>query len=168
MSNVIWVDEDDNVLGEVSREKAHTEALPHRIAVVYLVNDKGQILVNSRAKDDHMDHSSAGHLDIGEEYLAAAKRELEEELGVTGVELEEIGKAKCHDKHLNKDGSLFNSRHIFMIYKTHAEPVELNREEVKDAWWADPKEVLKDMGVSPEKYTAGFRESLKVFLEHQK
>ena len=42
MSNVIWVDENDNVLGEITREKAHKEGLLHRIAAVYLVNDNGE------------------------------------------------------------------------------------------------------------------------------
>lgn len=76
MSNVIWVDENDAVLGEVDREKAHKEGLLHRVAAIYLVNDRGEILVNERAKDGYLDHSSAGHVDVGESYLEAAKREL--------------------------------------------------------------------------------------------
>jgi isopentenyl-diphosphate delta-isomerase len=167
MTNVIWVDEDDNILGEVTREKAHTEAVLHRVAVTYLVNDKGQILVNERAKDGHLDHSSAGHVDPGESYLEAAKRELEEELGVKDVELKEIGKAKCRDSHIGFDGKLFNSRHIFVIFVWKGEPVQLNREEVKDAWWADPREVQKNMELEPVKYTNGFIESLKVLLATQ-
>ena len=52
MSNVIWVDDKDNVLGEITRQKAHQEGLLHRVAVIYLVNEKGEILINERADDD--------------------------------------------------------------------------------------------------------------------
>lgn len=32
--------------------------------------------------------------------------------------------------------------------------------------WADPKEIAEDMETNPQKYTAGFRSTLKLFLEH--
>ena len=51
MSNVILVDEKDNILGEISREKAHQEGLLHRISVIYLINEKKEILVNERPMD---------------------------------------------------------------------------------------------------------------------
>jgi isopentenyldiphosphate isomerase len=79
MDEVIWVDEQDNILGSVTLDKAHLDGLLHRIAVVYLTNDLGQILIQER-DDGRLDHSAAGHVDIGESYLEAAKRELAEEL----------------------------------------------------------------------------------------
>ena len=42
--NVIWIDRDEKELGEVSLSKAHSEGLLHRISVVYLTNDGGQVL----------------------------------------------------------------------------------------------------------------------------
>src|SRR3990167_11017250 len=96
-NRVILVDEQDNVLGEITREKAHQEGLLHRVSATYLTNDRGEILVNERAKDGHLDHSSAGHVDVGESYLEAAKRELEEELGVVGVEFQDIGSTHAQD-----------------------------------------------------------------------
>ena len=63
--NVIWVDENDNVLGEVSVKKAHQEGLWHKISVVYLTNNNDQILVKKRT-DGKLDHSAAGHVDAGE------------------------------------------------------------------------------------------------------
>ncbi len=159
MSNVIWVDEKDNVLGEVSREKAHKEGLLHRVAVIYLVNEKREILINERAKDGHLDHSSAGHVDIGESYLEAAKRELEEELGVVGVELKDIGSTDAQDK-----GAIFNSRHMFRIFICNAVPLKLKEDEVKNVFWRNLNEVLQDMDKNPEKYTGGFKETIKVFI----
>jgi len=71
-------------LGEVSVPEAHQKGLLHRISVVYLTNNKNQILIQKRS-DGRLDHSAAGHVDVGESYLAAAERELEEELGVRGL-----------------------------------------------------------------------------------
>ncbi|OGF60427.1 hypothetical protein A3C05_02275 [Candidatus Giovannonibacteria bacterium RIFCSPHIGHO2_02_FULL_45_40] len=153
MSNVIWVDEKDNILGEIPREKAHREGLLHRISVIYLINEKGEILVNLRAKDGHLDHSSAGHVDVGETYLEAAKRELNEELGVSGTELLDIGGSAAAT---DIDGDL-KSNHMMQIYATTAKPININHEEVKMIFWQNPKEALKDMSINPKKYTNGFK-----------
>ena len=163
MSNVIWVDNNDNVLGEITREKAHKEGLLHRVAVIYVVNDKNEILVNERAKDGYLDHSSAGHIDIGESYPEAAKRELEEELGISGVKLQEIGSSQSQDK-----GDIFDSRHMFKIFICKSAPKKLKEDEVKNVFWANPNEVYKDMSIHPEKYTGGFKSTLRVFLEYYK
>lgn len=159
MSNVIWVDDKDNVLGEITRQRAHQEGLLHRVAVIYVVNEKGEILVNERADGGHLDHSSAGHVDVGESYLEAAKRELEEELGVIGVELKDIGSTHAQDI-----GETFNSKHMFRVYVCRAVPVKLKEDEVKSVFWKNPKDVYEDMQVSPKKYTGGFKSTIKLYL----
>src|SRR3989344_6225987 len=156
--NVIWIDENENDLEEVSLARAHEEGLLHRISVVYLTDDKGQILVQKR-DDGRLDHSAAGHVDVGESDLEAAKRELEEELGVIGVELKNIGSTHAQDI-----GTTFNSRHMFRVYVCGAVPVKLKEDEVKSVFWANPKKVYDDMQVSPEKYTGGFKSTIELYL----
>ena len=160
MSNVIWVDNKDKKVGEITREKAHKEGLLHRIAVVYVVNEKEEILVNERAENGHLDHSSAGHVDIGESYLKAAKRELAEELGITHVRLKESGSAWAQDVYKNS-----NSNHLMRIFMCKATPVKLKKDEVKSVFWMKPKTVQIDMKIHPQKYTNGFKSSLAVFLK---
>ena len=101
----------------------------------------------------------ARDVDAGESYFEAAKRELEEELGVTNVELKEIGSTDAQDK-----GATFNSRHIFKIFVCKSNPEKLKEDEVKSVFWKDPNKVLQDMNKNPEIYTGGFKESIKVFL----
>ena len=168
MADVIWVDENDMVLGRVSREKAHAEALLHRISVTYLVNDKGEILVNERAKDGHLDHSSAGHVDIGETYEDAARRELREELGINMPNLREIGTAQSRDIGTSFDGTSFNSCHIFKVFQTvWNDEVRPNPEEVRSVFWSELPPLIADMDNNPKKYTNGFKESMKVFLSRK-
>ncbi len=160
MSNVIWVDDQDKVLGEITREKAHREGLIHRIAVIYVVNEKGEILVNERAEDGHLDHSSAGHVDVGESYLKAAKRELEEELGISRARLKECGLTWAQDRNKNS-----KNKHMMKIFMCKATPVRLKKDEVKSVFWMNAKTIQTDMKIHPQKYTNGFRSSLAVFLK---
>ena len=166
MSNVIWVDENDHVLGEVPRDKAHDEGLRHRVAVVYLLNGKGEILIQER-KDSPgfgLDHSSAGHVDSGESYLEAAERELNEELGVAGVELKEVGDVEVDEPkpHLNK-----RLWHKFKIFECVAEPGRLEPTEVVRVFWADPRKVWQEMHDhnTAHKYCGGFKATLEVWLK---
>ena len=84
------VDENDNVIGTERRAEVHARDLRHRAVHVFVWNKYGEIFLQkrSRLKDKHpgsWDSSASGHLDSGEEYDPCAVRELEEELGITGV-----------------------------------------------------------------------------------
>lgn len=165
MDNVVLVDEKDNILGEVSRKEAHQKGLPHRVSVIYLFNDKGEILVQHRA-DGRLDHSSAGHVDPGESYLQAAQRELAEELGIRDDPLEAF--ATATNKELKPNGD--NIYHQYTPYKVKAEPVKVNQKEIQRVYWAKPEDVLKDMEKDPKniKYTGGFKVSIQYYLKSRR
>ncbi len=81
------VDADDRVVGVASRGKVHAENLRHRAIHILVFNAKGELFLQKRSawKDKHpgkWDSSAAGHLDSGEAYETAARRELAEELGL--------------------------------------------------------------------------------------
>ena len=156
--NIIWIDENENNLGEVSVLKAHQEGLLHKISVVYLTNDKDQILIQKR-NDGRFDHSAAGHVDVGESYLKAAKRELKEELGVRDVELTKIG--DCSSK--ENGGKI---RHKFGVFQCKTNPNKLNPDEVEEVFWADPDKIWNDMKEDDDdrKYCGGFKSTLELFL----
>lgn len=159
MTNVIVVNDKDEVIGTMPKEDAHKNGVLHRIVVVYVENDKGEILVQNRV-DGYLDHSSAGHVDPGESYEEAAKRELEEELGIKDVSLQFIG----HSKTQNEKYPGQNVSHVFNIYKCKAEPGKLQEDEVKSIYWAKPEEVLEEMQKDKTKFCMGFVESLKIYL----
>ena len=164
MEEVIVVNEKDEIIGTMPKIEAHKSGVLHRIAVVYLENDKGEVLVQHRA-DGYLDHSSAGHVDVGESYEEAAYRELHEELGVKDVKLEYIGHGMTKDE-IYPGGK--RSSHVFDIFKCKAEPEELQVDEVSNVYWANPQEILKDMKLKEQKYCRGFIVSLSVYIEYKK
>jgi len=159
MNEVEIVNEKDEVIGTMPKSKAHKNGTLHRIVVIYVENTKDEILVQNRA-DGYLDHSAAGHVKIGESYEQAGRRELSEELGIKDSELKFIGHSKTRNE--KYPGQLVS--HVFNIYKCQAEPGELQKEEVKSVYWADPHKVLAEMKKDKSKFCAGFIESLKVYL----
>jgi 16S rRNA (adenine1518-N6/adenine1519-N6)-dimethyltransferase len=86
------VNEKDEVVGVESRHVVHEKQLRHRAVHVFVFDRHGQIFLQKRSRwkdrcPGLWDSSAAGHVDSGEDYDNAARREVEEELGVeTAVE----------------------------------------------------------------------------------
>ena len=156
---VIWVDSNDKELGEVTRKEAHERALLHRIAVVMVIDGSGNFLVQERMSGK-LDHSSAGHVDVGESYLQTAKRELCEELGMCDVELNYVGKGITDESKLG--GPMVS--HIYEVYSCIGMPGKLAEGEVKSVFWKKPEELMTEM-LDPrtrDKYTLTFPETLRL------
>jgi len=85
------VDKKDNIIGRATRKECHSNKnLIHRSVMILLFNGKGELLLQKRSMKMDMHPgkwtvSSSGHVDAGESYEEAAKRELKEELGIKTV-----------------------------------------------------------------------------------
>ncbi len=166
MSEVIVVNEKDEVLGTMLKSEAHQNGTLHRIAVVYVENSNGDILIQKRA-DGYLDHFSAGHVEIGESYEEAAYRELSEELGIKEVKLKYVGHGMTRNEIYP---GAKKSSHVFDIFSCVADPGKLQTNEVSSVYWAKPQDILLDMkeNVNNHKYCVGFIESLQIFLNRNK
>jgi isopentenyldiphosphate isomerase len=90
------VNENDEVLGKISRDEAHSKILLHRTGMVFLINKSGKVLINRRSPIKKIfpscyDSSVSFHVTYGESYKIAAKRETEEEIKIIAP-LKYIGK----------------------------------------------------------------------------
>lgn len=90
------VDEQDRVLRQATRAEVHAQGLIHRAVHILVFNRNRDCLLQKRSmlKDKHpgvWDSSAAGHLDAGEDYATAARRELQEELGISDAPLIHLG-----------------------------------------------------------------------------
>jgi len=86
--NFYWVDENDNVLGQITRFEAHHDRNKiHRSVQIVLTNKKGEVLSQQRSFKKDKDPgnwsiSTSGHVTYPDNYLETAYRELKEELGI--------------------------------------------------------------------------------------
>ncbi len=90
------VDSNDHVVGQANRRKIHEQNLIHRAVHILIRNGAGEWFLQKRSiwKDQNpgkWDSSAAGHLQAGENYESAARRELLEELGIH-CEIRRIGR----------------------------------------------------------------------------
>ncbi|MEI8294063.1 MAG: 16S rRNA (adenine(1518)-N(6)/adenine(1519)-N(6))-dimethyltransferase RsmA [bacterium] len=89
------VDDQDRVLRPEFRDVIHVNNLLHRAVHILLFNASGELYLQKRSiwKDRNpglWDSSAAGHVDAGEDYITAARRELREELGIEAPDLEPL------------------------------------------------------------------------------
>ena len=123
------VDENDNVVGEETRDKCHKQGLWHRASTIFILNSKDEILIQKRSsKMSHPNRwcsSASGHVAVNESYRQAAERELKEELGIE-CDFKEVG--KLAEKTIGKPGEIENEYN--MIYICYNEgPFNLQKEE---------------------------------------
>lgn len=88
MEKIDIVDKDGRPTGKwASRKVIHKNGLRHKTVHIWIVNSKGQILIQKRSpqKESHpnmWDVSCAGHISAGDTPLKSGLRELKEELGL--------------------------------------------------------------------------------------
>ena len=103
------VDEHDRPIAVEPRGVVHSRGLRHRAVHLFVFNARGELFLQKRSpwKDRHpgqWDSSASGHLDHGEDYLTAARRELAEELGIAyeaidaGGGLQQVGRLEAAER----------------------------------------------------------------------
>lgn len=164
---VILVDENDNKIGLMPKMEAHQKALLHRAFSVFVMNGKGQTLLQQRA--GHKYHSPllwtntcCSHQRDGESNIEAGRRRLQEEMGFDTelVELFSFVYKAPFDNGLTEH----ELDHV-MLGRYDEDPV-INPEEVADWKWMFPSEIKEDIALNPESYTAWFKIIFERFYDH--
>ena len=100
---VALVDQTGRVVGSAERPLVRQDNLMHAATAVLVRDSRGRIYVHRRSPDkdwaaDHHDAAAGGVLQYGEQPAPSAARELEEELGISGVSLEPLGLSVYEDE----------------------------------------------------------------------
>jgi isopentenyldiphosphate isomerase len=132
------VDLDGNVIEVVTRQRMRAEKLRHRSVFIAVINDDGDLLVHRRA--DHKDVwpgwwdvAVGGVVGVGEEYDAAARRELREELGVDAGQIMSIGTGAYADDTVQLVASCY-------VVRDNG-PFRFIDNEVTEAHWVSANEI---------------------------
>ena len=157
------VNDRGEVIGIAPRQCCHgNPALLHRTAHVVVMDADGRILLQKRAMDKDIqpgkwDTSVGGHLQLGEDFLQAARREATEEIGLP---------ADCELKHIF-DLPIRNSiesENTRVFITVHGGPFHAQPEEIDELrFWTWP-EIRDAMG--KDLFTPNLERELKV-LERQ-
>lgn len=143
---VAWVDEDDNLLGALPRAELRERGLIGRCTFILLFNGAGQLCIHKRTLSKalypgYWDVAAGGMVAAGEAYAASAARELEEELGVGGVEL------RAHDRFFF---DLPGNRLWCAVFSAVWDgPLRLQPEEVSEARFVNPEVVWEESQTRP-------------------
>lgn len=135
---VATYDADGREVGAAPRSVVYADGLWHASAGVLLRAGDGRVLVHRRTATKalwpgHHDVLAGGVLDPGETPEQGARRELAEELGVTGVPLVPLARTRWDDGTLRC--------HLWAFTARHDGPLRLQPEEVAQAWWWTPAEL---------------------------
>lgn len=164
---VILVNEADVPVGLMPKMEAHQKALLHRAFSVFIVNDRGETMLQQRAK--HKYHSPllwtntcCSHQRVGESTIEAGKRRLLEEMGFT-TGLQElfsfIYKAPF-------DNGLTEHELDHVLIGTYNGTPNINLQEVAAWKWMDFEAIKEDLVLHPDRYTVWFKLIFERFYDH--
>lgn len=135
------VDENDDVIGQMSRKEIYEKGLHnYRVVHGFVVNGEGKIWIPKRTMTKKiypgaLDYSSAGHVEAGETYDESFARETSEELNidVTATTWRQLGKLTPAE-----------GAHCFqMVYEVRSDvSPSYNPDDFSEAFWLTPAEAV--------------------------
>jgi isopentenyl-diphosphate delta-isomerase type 1 len=154
----VIVDKNDKVVGQATRGECHrNKNLIHRGVVILVFNDQGELYLQKRSVTKDLypglwSLSAGGHVAYGETYNEAAKKEMQEELGIE-VPLRKIGKFFHQDQ---------CEAEMNMAYKAiYNGPFKLSSEEIDEGRFFDLEDLAKKVSSEGIKLTPCAKHGLK-------
>ena len=143
---VALYDDAGRIAGAADRARVRAENLRHGATGVVVRNSVGEVYVHRRTETKDVypglyDFCAGGVLQAGEDPYTSALREVAEELGVTGVDLEPVGEADYADEHTRYRAFLFAC--------TYDGPITWQPEEVAWGAWVTPARLLEMLNELP-------------------
>lgn len=153
------VDENGNILGQVTRGHAHDGSkILHPVVHLHVFNSRGELYLQHRPawKDiqpDKWDTAVGGHVDLGESVEQALRREVGEELGITDFYPQSV----CHYVFESK-----REKELVYVHRcVYDGPIKPSKDELSGGRFWSPEEIKANIG--KDVFTPNFEnEYLKV------
>lgn len=169
------LDDKGALTGKVkARHEVHRDGDWHRAANLWLINGRGEILLQRRSlmKESFAglwDLSCAGHVQAGSNSRETIMREAEEELGVRILAEELVLLTTIQERFVLNEGKYHDNefRDIYLVRKDlEISDCRLQVEEVAEVKWMALKDFRLDLGVNPHLYTPHDREYEVAFARY--
>ena len=156
-------DEAGNHVGTAPRGRCHGDpSLIHRTSHVVVFHPDGRLLLQLRRMDKDIqpgkwDTAVGGHLDLGEDFVAGARRELAEELGVR------VGDSELVWLFETKIRNSIESENVGVFGLIHPGPFSFQKEEIDAVRFWTRQELFDP--ANQEKFTPNLCKELKLLDE---
>lgn len=158
---IAWVDEQDQLLGELPRAELRARGLIGRGTFIVLFDGQGRLCAQQRTLSKavypgYWDAAAGGMVQASETYARSAQRELAEELGVSGVALREHGRFLFD--------ALGNRLWCAVFSAVWDGPLRLQPEEISQVCFLDPQALAARIGREP--WCPDSLEALRRYFPH--
>lgn len=163
---VVLVDERDREVGLAPKLDAHERALLHRAFSVFVLNGRGELLLQRRADGKYHSgglwtNTACGHPRPGEPVAAAARRRLREEMGFECA----LMSAGAFVYRAEVGGGLVEHELDHVFHGRHDAAPHPDPAEVSEWLWILPLAALGEARAHPERFTPWFVQALERLID---
>lgn len=164
---MILVNTNDEPIGLMPKMEAHEKAVLHRAFSVFIMNEKGETMLQQRARDKYHSpllwtNTCCSHQRDGESNIEAGKRRLMEEMGFS-TDLKELF-SFIYKAPFDNGLTEHELDHV-MMGNYDGEP-NINPSEVEHWKWMLPVDIKKDIAENPQNYTVWFKIIFERFYDY--
>jgi isopentenyl-diphosphate delta-isomerase len=159
---LILVNEHNRATGAGEKHAVHRAGLLHRAFSIFVVDAQGRILLQQRSRAKYHSgglwaNSCCGHPRPGERTLAAARRRLNEELGISSP----LSPAFRSRYRAPLDGGMTENELVYVYFGPLKRPPQPDPAEVADVEFLTPDEIRRRIAREPARFTYWLRHYFK-------
>ena len=164
---VVLVDRNDNPMGLMSKLEAHEKGVLHRAFSVFILNKKGQLMLQRRALDKYHSpglwtNTCCSHPRESEGNIEAGVRRLKEEMGFT-TPLKSMFSFIYKSKF---DNGLTEHEFDHVLLGYYDKQPFINTIEVSEWKWMSLDKIILEIKNKPEDFTVWFKIIFERFYNH--
>ncbi len=154
------INREGKIIGKATREECHGDrSLAHRTVHVLVFNSNGELFLQKRPMNKDIqpgkwDTSVGGHLDLGETFYQAVRREMKEELGI------DVPVEYLYDYWMCNE---VETEYVHTYTCTYDGIVNLNAGEIDDGRFWSREEIEKNIGTGV--FTPNFEQEYQKYLQ---